>query len=83
MNREDVLAVINQVLRNNGSAPAADAPVPLREAGFRSLDFSEVALRIEDKLDCELNFEASSMRRIATISDVVDFFVGATAEHAG
>jgi len=49
----------------------------MRDAGFRSLDFSEVALRLEDEIGHELNFQAAAMRQIATISDVIDFFVQA------
>ena len=59
---------------------ATDADLPLREVGFRSLDFSEVALRLEDELGYELNFEASTMRRIGTIRDVIDFFVEASLQ---
>lgn len=79
MTRADILALINRALQNNGNPPTTDGDIALRAAGFRSLDFSEVALRIEDALDRELSFEASAMRRIATIKDVIDFFEGATA----
>jgi acyl carrier protein len=78
MEREEVLKTINLVLANKGQPAASDTDTPMRDAGFRSLDFSEVALRLEDKLGYELNFEASAMRRISTIKDVVDFFVHAS-----
>jgi acyl carrier protein len=77
MEREEVLKILNQVLTSKGREPTTDCDAPLREAGIRSLDFSEVALRVEDKLGQELNFEASEMRRIATVKDVIDFFVTA------
>jgi acyl carrier protein len=77
MEREEVLAIINLVLANKGRACASDDETPLREAGVRSLDFSEVALRVEDAIGRELNFEASVMRRITTVKDVIDFFVSA------
>ena len=80
MDRAEVLQTINLVLANKGHAHAPDDDTPMRDAGLRSLDFSEVALRLEDRLGRELNFEASTMRRIATIRDVVDFFVGASRE---
>jgi len=79
MEREEVLKTINLVLGNKGLEPASDDETPMRDAGFRSLDFSEVALRLEDQLGHELNFEASAMRRISTIKDVVDFFVHAAS----
>jgi acyl carrier protein len=77
MDRGEVLNKINLVLANKGLPPASDTDAPLRDAGFRSLDFSEVALRLEDEIGHELNFEAAAMRRISTISDVIDFFVKA------
>jgi acyl carrier protein len=80
MDRERVLETINLVLRNKGRGPVLDDETPMREAGLRSLDFSEVAVRLEDRLGRELNFEASAMRRIATIKDVLDFFVEASRE---
>lgn len=45
----------------------------LRDIGFRSLDFSELALRVEDEIGAELNFDAPGLRRIATVGDVLDF----------
>ena len=44
----------------------------LRDIGFRSLDFSELALRVEDEIDEELNFEAAGLRQIATVGDVLN-----------
>jgi len=49
-----------------------DESVTLREIGFRSLDFSELALRVEDEIDRELNFDAPGLRRVATVGDVLD-----------
>jgi acyl carrier protein len=72
--RDEILSLINQVLQKNDRPPVKDDAIGVRDAGFRSLDFSEVALRIEDLVDRELPFEAATMRRIATIKDVVDFF---------
>ncbi|MDQ4111832.1 MAG: acyl carrier protein, partial [Actinomycetota bacterium] len=43
--------------------------------GFRSLDFSELALRVEDEIGDELNFEAAGLRSIETIGDVLDLLV--------
>jgi acyl carrier protein len=80
LDRQEVLETINLVLTNKGHPPARDDATLMRAAGLRSLDFSEVAIRLEDVLGRELNFEASTMRRIATIADVVDFFVQASRE---
>jgi len=82
MERQQVLELVNQVLTNQGKQPANDDQTPMAEIGFRSLDFSQVALRIEDELEQELNFSAAAMRRITTIRDVIDFFVRATQSSA-
>ncbi len=47
----------------------------LAEIGFRSLDFSELALRVEDEVGMELNFEAAGLRAITTVGDVLDLLV--------
>jgi acyl carrier protein len=83
MEREEILALINRVLSNRGKGPVSDDDIAIGDIGFRSLDFSEVALRIEDESEQELNFTAASMRRIATIQDVIDFFVTATKSNTG
>jgi acyl carrier protein len=53
------------------SMPESDSTA-LRDIGFRSLDFSELALRVEDEIDEELNFEAAGLRQITTVGDVLD-----------
>ncbi|MBM7085966.1 acyl carrier protein [Micromonospora sp. MMS20-R2-29] len=62
-----------QVVRNQGRVLPDDDATDLREIGFRSLDFSELALRVEDATGEELNFDAPGLRRIATVGDVLDF----------
>jgi acyl carrier protein len=77
MEREEILELINRVLANREKGPVPDDETPIADVGFRSLDFSEVALRIEDEVEHELNFSAASMRRITTIRDVIDFLISA------
>lgn len=79
MNRTEILALMNMVLAKRGRAPVTGEAQTVREANFRSLDFSEVALRIETQVGRELAFDAASMRRIETVQDVLDFFEAATA----
>jgi acyl carrier protein len=55
-----------------GHVLPADEDTDLRDIPFRSLHFSELALRIEDDLDRELNFEAMTQRRVQTVGDVLD-----------
>ncbi|TDB77849.1 acyl carrier protein [Micromonospora sp. KC723] len=64
---------MSQVLANQGRTLPDDDAADLREIGFRSLDFSELALRVEDATGEELNFDAPGLRRIATVGDVLDF----------
>lgn len=74
MDRSEILALMNMVMVKRGRAEITDEAVTTRDANFRSLDFSEVALRIETKVGTELAFDAASMRQIETVKDVVDFF---------
>ncbi len=78
MTRSDILDLMNMVLAKRGRPAITGEAQTVRDANFRSLDFSEVALRIETALGQELAFDAASMRRIETVKDVLDFFGEAT-----
>lgn len=78
MTRSDILALMNTVLAKRGRAAVTAETQTVRDANFRSLDFSEVALRIETAIGRELSFDAASMRRIETVKDVLDFFEDST-----
>jgi len=78
MERSEILALMNAVMVKRGRPEIAGEDQTTRDANFRSLDFSEVALRIETKIGRELAFDAASMRRIETVKDVLDFFGDAT-----
>jgi acyl carrier protein len=78
MTRADILALMNTVMAKRGRPAITDEGQTTRDANFRSLDFSETALRIETKIGRELAFDAASMRRIETVKDVLDFFEDAT-----
>lgn len=71
--RETVLAMMGDVLAKQGKTLPADESASLDEIGFRSLDFSELALRVEDEVGDELNFDAPGLRSIRTVGDVLDF----------
>lgn len=71
--RDQVRTLMGEVLSAQGKQLPADDSTLLTEIGFRSLDFSELALRVEDELDEELNFDAPGLRSIETVSDVLDF----------
>lgn len=74
MNRSEILALMNVIMTKRGRPAITDETQTTRDANFRSLDFSEAALRIEMKINRELSFDAASMRRIETVKDVLDFF---------
>lgn len=72
--RPRVRQLMSDVLQAHGQAPSPDESASLADLGFRSLHFAELALRVEDEVGTELNFDAPQMRRIETVADVLDFF---------
>lgn len=73
--RERIRELMAEVLAAHGRELPADDATQLRDIPFRSLDFSELALRVEDELDQELNFDAPGLRRIETVDDVLGFLL--------
>lgn len=74
MENQDVISLMQYIVEKRGGASVDLSPeVSLRDAGFRSLDFSELCLRVEEKVGKELNFEATSLRSIQTVGDVCAF----------
>jgi acyl carrier protein len=72
LTREDVRLLMGQVLTAQGRVLPDDETADLQQVGFRSLDFSELALRVEDEIGDELNFDAAGLRQIRTVGDVLD-----------
>lgn len=73
LTRAQIRDLMGEVMKAQGKALPADDAADLREIGFRSLDFSELALRVEDEIGDELNFDAPGLRQIAKVGDVLDF----------
>jgi acyl carrier protein len=73
LSRDQVRALMGDVLAAQGKEMPSEDGASLREIGFRSLDFSELALRVEDEYGGELNFDAPGLRQIETVGDVLDF----------
>jgi acyl carrier protein len=73
LTREQIRDPMGAVMKAQGKTLPADDGADLREIGFRSLDFSELALRVEDEIGDELNFDAPGLRQIAKVGDVLDF----------
>ncbi|MDV7271817.1 hypothetical protein RYZ20_12985 [Thioclava sp. A2] len=74
MTRSEILQIMNFVMVKRGREEISAETKTTREVNFRSLDFSEVALRVEAKIGRELVFDAATMRQIETVKDVLDFF---------
>ena len=74
MTRSEILEIMNFVMVKRGREEISAETKTTREVNFRSLDFSEVALRVEVKIGRELVFDAATMRQIETVADVLDFF---------
>ena len=73
LSKDDVRTMMGEVLVAQGKQLPADDATLLTDIGFRSLDFSELALRVEDEVGTELNFDAPGLRSIETVADVLDF----------
>lgn len=74
MKREQILELMQQISKRQGRDVQLVESASLRDVGFRSLDFSELALRVEQAVGRELNFDAGRLRGIQTVADVLDFF---------
>ena len=73
LSRDAIRTMMAEVLQAQGKSMPEDDAANLETIGFRSLDFSELALRVEDEIGEELNFDAPELRQIATVADVLDF----------
>jgi len=71
--RDHIRDLMEQILAAQGKDLPAGEAAELTAVGFRSLDFSELALRVEDEIGRELNFDAPGLRTIRTVGDVLDF----------
>ena len=72
LDRARVRELMGLVLATRDVKLPDDDSAELRGIGFRSLDFSELALRVEDEIDRELNFDAPGLRSVQTVADVLD-----------
>jgi acyl carrier protein len=72
--RDAIRTMMNEILAKQGRDAPGNEAASLRDVGFRSLDFSELALRVEMAVGDELTFDAAALRGIETVADVLDFF---------
>ena len=71
--RASIRKIMQEILLRQGRSMDADDGARLQDIGFRSLDFAELALRVEDVCGRPLQFEAGALRTIRTVKDVLDF----------
>ncbi len=77
MKRATILTLMQDILAKHGKPALCSEDDTLTEIGFRSLDFSELALRVEMAAGRTFTFDAAPLRAIRTVRDVVDFFENA------
>ena len=73
MQRIEILAMMKEILQRQGKTAALVEETSLQDVGFRSLDFSELALRVEMASGKQMSFDAAPLRAIRTVRDVLDF----------
>jgi len=81
MEKTEVLSLMRSILERQSREPSGldDPATPLNGIPFRSLDFSELCLRVEQRIGRELNFDASTLRNLRTVEDVCDFILQASS----
>ena len=76
MSETRIIELMKSILeRQNKNISHFSNTTVLKEIGFRSLDFSELCLRVEEEEGKELNFDAAVLRKINSVNDVVDFII--------
>ena len=80
MQRSEMLKLMQEILTRQGRSAEFSEDAGLQEVGFRSLDFSELALRVEKAAGTSLTFDAAPLRAIRTVRDVLDFLEKASAK---
>lgn len=80
MQRPDILQLMKEILGRQGKSTAFNEDAALQDIGFRSLDFSELALRVETATGTPLMFDAGPLRAIRTVGDALNFLEKASAK---
>ncbi|HUI06876.1 MAG TPA: acyl carrier protein [Verrucomicrobiae bacterium] len=80
IDRTTILDLMRGILQRQGKPNDYGEDALLSDIGFRSLDFSELALRVETACGKPLSFGAAPLRAIRTVRDVVDFMERASGD---
>ena len=81
VDRSRVLEVMRQIQSRQRKPGPDREDQSLREIDFRSLDFSELILRLEEAAGRELDLDGVTLRAIRTVGDAVTFFSSAFEDH--
>jgi acyl carrier protein len=81
MQRIEILAIMKEILQRQDKTTAFAEEASLQDIGFRSLDFSELALRVEMVSGNQMSFDAAPLRAIRTVRDLLDFMERAHLGH--
>jgi acyl carrier protein len=82
LTRDSIRRLMEEIMVRQGRPMDHDDAARLQDVGFRSLDFSELALRVEEASGRPLQFEAGALRAIETVKDVLDFMESAVHDGA-
>jgi acyl carrier protein len=77
VSRANILSMMTGILARQDKPSLLSEDSVLRDIGFRSLDFSELALRVEAESGRPLEFSGTALRGIQTVGDVLDFLEAA------
>jgi acyl carrier protein len=80
MQRTTIRQLFQEIQARQGKPVDFTEGSELQAIGFRSLDFSELALRVETAAGVALVFDAAPLRAIRTVKDVLDFLEVASGE---
>jgi acyl carrier protein len=73
MGEEEIEREVQALCDRRGLALHVDRSTRLADVGLRSLDVSELAIRVEERLGRELNVGAAVLRRLDTVDDLVQY----------
>jgi len=73
MSEEEIEREVQALCDRRGLTLRVDRSTRLADAGLRSLDVSELAIRVEERLGRELNVGAAVLRRLDTVDDLVQY----------
>jgi len=70
-----VIGMMREILTRQGKSSCELRPdLVLRDVGFRSLDFSELVLRVEALVGREVDLSGLALRQTRTVGDLLSFF---------